>query len=91
MEITVTIRDRCRQGFSQCRDGQCIPQIHVCDRVPHCQDRSDEDPTFCRGMFLQKFIQQALGNRFVMLLMLEAQLEVDKCSSHPFPKCLMLL
>ncbi|VDN96155.1 unnamed protein product [Rodentolepis nana] len=47
-EVLITIHDFCGPEQSQCKDGSCIPLFQLCDRIPQCTDRSDEDPGFCR-------------------------------------------
>ncbi|BHF68736.1 hypothetical protein SprV_0301177700 [Sparganum proliferum] len=47
-EIVVTVTDACPPGYSQCRDGSCVPSTSFCDGQVDCQDRSDENAQFCR-------------------------------------------
>ncbi|VDK69212.1 unnamed protein product [Dibothriocephalus latus] len=47
-EITVTVNEPCSPGYSQCRDGTCIPQSAFCDQRVDCRDGSDEKAEFCR-------------------------------------------
>ncbi|KAL7058718.1 hypothetical protein AAHC03_013309 [Spirometra sp. Aus1] len=47
-EIVVTVVDACPPGYSQCRDGTCMPSSSFCDGQVDCRDRSDEDAQFCR-------------------------------------------
>ena len=48
-DVTISIPDTCRRGYTMCRDGECIQASQMCDGVAQCRDRSDEDPRFCRG------------------------------------------
>uniref|UniRef100_A0A183SDB4 Ig-like domain-containing protein n=1 Tax=Schistocephalus solidus TaxID=70667 RepID=A0A183SDB4_SCHSO len=50
-EITVTVNEPCSPGYSQCRDGPCIPQSAFCDQRVDCRDGSDEKVEFCRDYF----------------------------------------
>ena len=38
----INITDKCMQGFSACKNGECIPEVYLCDNYPHCLDASDE-------------------------------------------------
>ncbi|KAM6447209.1 enteropeptidase isoform 7-T7 [Liasis olivaceus] len=32
----------CGLNYYQCRSGECIPQVYICDHSQHCKDNSDE-------------------------------------------------
>ena len=32
----------CKEDNFQCKNGQCVPLVNLCDSVPHCKDGSDE-------------------------------------------------
>ncbi|XP_006774520.1 PREDICTED: enteropeptidase [Myotis davidii] len=36
------IPEPCKEDSFQCKNGECIPLVNLCDRLPHCQDGSDE-------------------------------------------------
>ncbi|XP_066477386.1 enteropeptidase [Tiliqua scincoides] len=36
------IPDPCKPNYYQCGSGECIPLVHLCDRLQHCEDNSDE-------------------------------------------------
>ncbi|VDD74247.1 unnamed protein product, partial [Mesocestoides corti] len=48
--IIITLPDSCGFGYTKCRDNRCIHESQLCDGTAHCDDRSDEDPSFCKGM-----------------------------------------
>ena len=34
-------------GHFCCKNGQCLETKYVCDTIPHCNDKSDEDESIC--------------------------------------------
>lgn len=41
----------CGENKVKCQDGiQCIPEQNLCDGWTRCNDKSDEEPAFCKGM-----------------------------------------
>lgn len=38
----------CKEDDFQCKNGECVPLVNLCDGLPHCKDGSDE--AHC-GMF----------------------------------------
>uniref|UniRef100_G1PBV1 Enteropeptidase n=1 Tax=Myotis lucifugus TaxID=59463 RepID=G1PBV1_MYOLU len=36
------IPEPCKEDSFQCKNGECIPLVNLCDSLPHCQDGSDE-------------------------------------------------
>nr|KAF6476607.1 transmembrane serine protease 15 [Rousettus aegyptiacus] len=36
------IPEPCKEDDFQCKNGECIPLINLCDSLPHCKDGSDE-------------------------------------------------
>lgn len=32
----------CKEDNFQCKNGDCIPLVNLCDGFPHCKDGSDE-------------------------------------------------
>ncbi|XP_053775345.1 enteropeptidase isoform X2 [Desmodus rotundus] len=36
------IPEPCKEDSFQCRSGECIPLVNLCDGLPHCADGSDE-------------------------------------------------
>nr|KAF6380671.1 transmembrane serine protease 15 [Myotis myotis] len=36
------IPEPCQEDSFQCKNGECIPLVNLCDHLPHCQDGSDE-------------------------------------------------
>ena len=45
---TVTPAPTCPNGQFRCDSGQCINYQYVCNKVPNCDDASDEPPHCCR-------------------------------------------
>jgi hypothetical protein len=41
---------RCGSNNFTCNDGSCTSLLHLCDKIRHCFDGSDEDPAYCRGL-----------------------------------------
>lgn len=37
----------CKEDSFRCSDGGCVPFQLTCDGIPHCVDRSDEEPGYC--------------------------------------------
>ncbi|KAH9281039.1 Low-density lipoprotein receptor [Echinococcus granulosus] len=48
--VTITIASSCGEGYTQCDDGNCIPQTKLCDGIAQCPDHSDEDKAFCKTL-----------------------------------------
>ncbi|EPY81689.1 enteropeptidase [Camelus ferus] len=36
------IPEPCKEDNFQCKDGECVPLVNLCDGFPHCKDGSDE-------------------------------------------------
>ncbi|ELK15909.1 Enteropeptidase [Pteropus alecto] len=36
------IPEPCEEDYFQCKNGECVPLINLCDSLPHCKDGSDE-------------------------------------------------
>nr|KAF6383975.1 transmembrane serine protease 15 [Pipistrellus kuhlii] len=36
------IPEPCKEDSFQCKNGECVPLVNLCDSIPHCQDGSDE-------------------------------------------------
>ncbi|XP_058378935.1 enteropeptidase [Diceros bicornis minor] len=36
------IPEPCEEDNFQCKDGECVPLVNLCDGLPHCKDGSDE-------------------------------------------------
>ncbi|CAB0021057.1 unnamed protein product [Nesidiocoris tenuis] len=40
----------CLQNEFACNNGQCVHRQYLCDDIPDCSDRSDEDENYCAGV-----------------------------------------
>lgn len=59
--MTLALALRCPFGFWTCEDThRCINESRICDGVPDCLDKSDEDIGNCFRMVMMK------GNDFVI-------------------------
>uniref|UniRef100_G1M0G9 Enteropeptidase n=2 Tax=Ailuropoda melanoleuca TaxID=9646 RepID=G1M0G9_AILME len=36
------IPEPCKEDYFQCKNGECVPLVSLCDGLPHCTDGSDE-------------------------------------------------
>lgn len=45
-----TGEDECTEDEFTCKDGGCIPTDKVCNKKFDCEDKSDEDKSYCKSM-----------------------------------------
>ncbi|BES87727.1 serine protease [Nesidiocoris tenuis] len=55
--VCKTVENECSLNYWQCRGAaECIPLGFLCDNVPDCQDKSDEDPVNCNDHFSVRLV-----------------------------------